>query len=751
MKQSPDNHSNGLEAPVQFSPKVGPHRARLLKRLHITTVRDLFLHFPRGYEDHHTLTPVQFLKPGAVYSVRGKVVSVSERKPRGRSRVRSILEAYIEDTGGTIEAIWFNQAFLKKQLKEGTEVVLHGKVELKKNYLQLSSPKILPASSESSHKTGIVPLYPLTEGITQNVMQDIIYQAFERFNQHWQEFLPAWILDDYQLFQRIEAMRVMHFPQPHDGAPLEKPDEQELLFDGENEILEPGNALRSSILDSRWSQARYRLVFEEFLLHQYLLQSMRGRVKQLTGIPHPIPEPNPLTGEVTDDLDPENPKHYPALFVQSLPFEMTAEQKQVCQEILADMAEPKPMNRLLQGDVGSGKTVVCLYAMMAAVASGYQAVMMAPTDLLAQQHFQTIIKFTKKIKGLRTAFLSGKSNTRETNEALLAMKTGAVDIVVGTHSLFQERVDFANLGLAVVDEQHKFGVNQRQQLVEKGKHPDLLIATATPIPRTLSLTLFGDMDVSSIRSLPPGRPPIVTRWTHWSNENKIWEFADEKIDQGQQMYVVCPIISTSENMPQLPSTEDAFINLCEDHFHHRRIALLHGKLTNDDKSRIMQQLRDQEIDIVVSTTVVEVGVDLPNATVMVVLGAERFGLAQLHQLRGRVGRGTEKSYFIMVTAENIAPYAQERMKALEKTRDGFQLAEEDLRLRGPGEIFGTRQSGEMMFKIGDPVMDQPILQHANQAAQILYEKDPFLQQAENQPFREEITQTFDQFELQRPA
>lgn len=751
MKQSSDKHANGLEAPVQFSPKVGPHRARMLKRLHITTVRDLFLHFPRGYEDHHTMTPIQYLKPGAVYSVRGKVVSVSERKPKGRSRVRSILEAYIEDADGTIEAIWFNQAFLKKQIKEGTEVVLHGKVELKKNYLQLSSPKILPASSDPSPKTGIVPLYPLTEGITQNVMQDIVYQAFERFNQHWQEFLPTWILDEYQLFQRIEAMRVMHFPQPNDGAPLEKPDEQELLFDGKDEILEPGNALRSTILDSRWSQARYRLVFEEFLLHQYLMQSMRGRVKQLSGISHPIPEPNPLTNTPISDLDPDNPKHYPALFVQSLPFEMTEEQKQVCQEILADMAESKPMNRLLQGDVGSGKTVVCLYAMMAAVASGYQAVMMAPTDLLAQQHFQTIINFTKKIKGLRTAFLSGKSNTRETNEALLAMKTGAVDIVVGTHSLFQDRVDFANLGLAVVDEQHKFGVNQRQQLLEKGKHPDLLVATATPIPRTLSLTLFGDMDVSSIRSLPPGRPPIVTRWTHWSNENKIWEFADEKIDMGQQMYVVCPIISTSENMPQLPSTEDAFINLCEDHFKHRRIAMLHGKLTNDEKSHIMQQLRDHKIDIVVSTTVVEVGVDLPNATVMVVLGAERFGLAQLHQLRGRVGRGTEKSYFIMVTAENIAPYAQERMKALEKTRDGFQLAEEDLKLRGPGEIFGTRQSGEMMFKIGDPVMDQDILQDANKAAQAMYEKDPYLQQPENQPFRDEITQAFDQFELQRPA
>lgn len=751
MKQSPPQHTNGLETPVQFSPKVGPHRAMLLKRLYITTVRDLFLHFPRGYEDHHTMTPIQFLKPGSVYSVRGTVVSVSERKPRGRSRVRNILEAYIEDAGGTIEAIWFNQAFLKKQLKEGTEVVLHGKVELKKNFLQLSSPKILPASADPSPKTGIVPLYPLTEGITQAVMQDIVYQAFERFSQHWHEFLPAWLLDDFQLFQRVEAMRIMHFPQPNDGAPLEKPDEQDLLFDGANEKLEPGTALRSTNLDSRWSQARYRLVFEEFLLHQYLLQSMRGRVKQLSGISHPTPAPNPLEHEITEELNPENPKHYPALFVQSLPFEMTDEQKQVCQEILADMAEAKPMNRLLQGDVGSGKTVVCLYAMMTAVASGFQAVMMAPTDLLAQQHFQTLLKFTKKIKGLRVAFLSGKSNTRETNEALLAIKTGAADIVVGTHSLFQERVDFANLGLAVVDEQHKFGVNQRQQLVEKGKHPDLLIATATPIPRTLSLTSFGDMDVSSIRSLPPGRPPIVTRWTHWNNEHKIWDFADEKIDRGQQMYVVCPIISASENMPQLPSTEDAFINLCEEHFQHRRVAMLHGKLTNDEKTQIMQKLRDQEIDIVVSTTVVEVGVDLPNATVMVVLGAERFGLAQLHQLRGRVGRGTEKSYFIMVTAENIAPYAQERMKALEKTRDGFKLAEEDLRLRGPGEIFGTRQSGEMMFKIGDPVMDQPILQDANQAAKSLYTKDPHLELPENQAFREEITQAFDQFEFQRPA
>lgn len=752
MKQNTSPSNSDLDTPIQFSPKVGPHRAHLLSKLHIETVRDLFWHVPRGYEDHHTLTPITHLKAGGIYSVRGKIISVQERKPKGKSRVRSILTAYIEDSGGTIEAVWFNQAFLKKQLKEGSEIILHGKVEFKSHFLQLSSPKIHPVSSEAAQKAGIIPLYPLTEGITQGVMQDIIYHAFERFNSHWHEILPNWTLDEYHLFQRLEALRILHFPEPHDGAPVDSQELQEWLFeDSKVNKSEHRVALHSTNPDSRWSQARYRLVFEEFFQHQYLLQSMRGQIKKLSGISHSLPNPNPFTASIENQLDPENPKHYPALFVQSLPFEMTDEQKQVCLEIINDMAQPKPMNRLLQGDVGSGKTVVCLYAMMAAVASGYQAVMMAPTDLLAQQHFQTLLKFTHKMKGLRAAFLSGKSNTRETNEALLAMKTGAVDIVVGTHSLFQDRVDFANLGLAVVDEQHKFGVNQRQQLMEKGSHPDLLVATATPIPRTLSLTLFGDMDISTIRSLPPGRPPIITRWTHWSNEDKIWEFVDEKIDQGQQMYVVCPIISASENMPHLPSTEDAFIKLCDEHFQHRRVAMLHGKLTNDEKTRIMKQLRNQEIDIAVSTTVVEVGVDLPNATIMVVLGAERFGLAQLHQLRGRVGRGTQKSYFIMVTPENIAPYAQERMKALEKTRDGFRLAEEDLRLRGPGEIFGTRQSGEQMFKIGDPVADQSILQDANHAAKTLYEKDPHLRLPEHQLIRDELKQKFEQFEMQRPS
>ncbi len=725
----------------------------LLKKMRIETAADLFWHFPRAYEDHHSLTHIHNLKPGSVYSIRGTVISVKERRPQSKSRVRSILEAYIEDTTGTIEAVWFNQPFLKKQLKEGSDVMLHGKVEFKKHFLQIVSPKIQPADTETKVRSGIVPLYPLTEGITQGGMLEIIENAFERFSEYWQEFLPRWMLDEYDLYQRLEALRVIHFPQPMDGAPIaQKTPEQALLFDqtGETDGEQRG-VLISSDPNSNWSQARYRLVFEEFFQHQFLLQTMRGKIKQLTGIPHSLPQPNPFTEAEAVDLNPENPKHYPFLFIQSLPFELTNEQKQVCEEILEDMALPKPMNRLLQGDVGSGKTVVCLYAMMAAVASGYQAVFMAPTDLLARQHFQTILNFTVNITGLRIAFLSGKSNTKETNEALLAIKTGAAHIIVGTHSLFQERVEFANLGLAVVDEQHKFGVNQRQQLVSKGRHPDLLVATATPIPRTLSLTLFGDMDVSTIRTLPPGRPPVITRWTHWSNEQKIWEFVDEKINQGQQMYVVCPIISASEKVPQLPSTEDAFIQLCEEHFSHRRVAMLHGKLNNDEKTTIMAKLRDQEIDIVVSTTVVEVGVDLPNATIMVVLGAERFGLAQLHQLRGRVGRGTLKSYFIMVTPESIPPYAKERMKALERTRDGFQLAEEDLKLRGPGEIFGTRQSGAQMFKIGDPVQDQPILQDASKAAMQLYQKDAELKLEEHQPLRTELKNSYGRFELQRPS
>ena len=430
---------------------------------------------------------------------------------------------------------------------------------------------------------------------------------------------------------------------------------------------------------------------------------------------------------------------------------MTGDQIKVCREIERDLQKIEPMSRLLQGDVGSGKTVVSLYAMMAVVAGGAQAAFMAPTEILAQQHANTIRKFTQSIPGLHLAVLRGSDKAKDRRESLELIRSGAAQIVVGTHALFQEKVEFDNLGLVAIDEQHKFGVNQRQKLIEKGIHPDLLVATATPIPRTLSLTLFGDMDVSIIRSLPPGRPPLITRWTDWGKEKKVWEFVDERIAEGQQAYVVCPIIEPSENAPHLPSTEDAFERLSETFFPHRRVAILHGRHSAEAKEELMARMQAGEIDVVVATTVIEVGVDLPNATVIVVLGAERFGLAQLHQLRGRVGRGTQKSYCVLVTHPNIAPYAVQRMKVLEKTRDGFKIADEDLRLRGPGEQFGARQSGRINFRLADPVRDADLLREANQAATQMYELDADLKQPEHQVLKQELKLAYHRMEAFRPS
>lgn len=377
--------------------------------------------------------------------------------------------------------------------------------------------------------------------------------------------------------------------------------------------------------------------------------------------------------------------------------------------------------------------------------------MMAPTELLAQQHAENLRRYADGIPRLQIEVLTGSQKTKERREVLERIATGTASIVVGTHALFQDDVQFARLGLVVVDEQHKFGVNQRQRLVAKGETPDLLVATATPIPRTLSLTLFGDMEVSTIRALPPGRPQLITRWTQWSKEEKVWEFIDGLIAQGQQVYVVCPIIEPSENAPHLPSTEEAFEKLSKTFLPHRRVAVLHGRQATDEKSALMQRMKAGAIDVVVATTVIEVGVDLPNATVMVVLGAERFGLAQLHQLRGRVGRGTKKSYCVLITPDRVGVIARQRMRCLEQTRDGFVIAEEDLKLRGPGEHFGTRQSGHLNFRLADPFEDSMLLHEAHQDAHAIYQRDPGLDDPEFITLKKELFRLYGDFIERRPS
>lgn len=742
----------GLETPVQFCPGVGPRRAVLFNKLDIRTVRDLLWHLPRGYEDYHNLTRICHLKGGQVATVIGEIVAVESRVPHGRGKVRNILNVQIKDETGYLSVAWFNQAYLLKQFKAGMRLLLHGKVDYYGAYLQMASPRfqVIAPGSEKEDKQGIIPIYPLCDGLTQTVVRKVIRQTLERFSGYCREFLPSSVLNEYGYPQRALAFRVLHDPKPGEGSPTDTTASQPRLFETEEREEITPEFLHAGDPGLLWEKARRRLVFEEFFLHQFILRRSSGQRKKETGIVHPKPDPDPWS-DTQKPFDLSGRKTWPAQFVRNLPFRMTDDQIRVCREIENDLGQSEPMSRLLQGDVGSGKTVVSLYAMIVAVAGGSQAALMVPTEILAQQHANTIRKLTQSIPGLNLAVLRGSAKVKERRENLERVRTGAAHIVVGTHALFQEQVEFANLGLVVVDEQHKFGVNQRQKLIEKGMHPDLLVATATPIPRTLSLTLFGDMDISIIRSLPPGRPPLITRWTTWGKEKKVWEFVDERLAEGQQAYVVCPIIEPSENSPQLPSTEEAFERLSGTFFPHRRVAILHGRHSAEAKEDLMARMQAGEIDVVVATTVIEVGVDLPNATMMVVLGAERFGLAQLHQLRGRVGRGTLKSYCVLITPPFIAPYAEERMRVLENTRDGFKIADEDLRLRGPGEQFGTRQSGHIHFRLADPQRDAELLREANQAATRLYENDPELVRSEHAEIKNELKLAYDRLESFRPS
>ncbi|MBN2326267.1 MAG: ATP-dependent DNA helicase RecG [Candidatus Omnitrophica bacterium] len=752
QKNPPDARAGGLETPIQFCPGVGPQRARLFEKLNVQTVRDLFWHLPRAYEDYHHISPIRGLDVGKTVTVIGVVTAVEGRLPRGRGKVRHILNAQVKDATGYLSVVWFNQPYLQKQIKVGQRLLLHGKVDYFGPILQMSSPRHqeISAGDDQSDSPGVVPIYPLCEGLTQAVVCKVIRKALERFSGDCREFLPEALLKTNGFPARTEAFRILHNPQPGEGAPTQ---EAASLPEGAGS-LEDAEASSAGLQcgDARliWEKARKRLVFEEFFLHQLILRQYNGIRKQTPGVAHPKPDPDPWTPS-KETLDLSNPRTWPAQFVRSLPFQLTQDQIQVCREIELDMQRPAPMSRLLQGDVGSGKTVVSLYAMIVAVSGGAQAALMAPTEILAQQHANTIRKLTQSLPGLNAAVLRGgaKAKERRLNQDLI--RTGAAQIVIGTHALFQGQVEFKNLGLVVVDEQHKFGVNQRQQLIEKGIHPDLLAATATPIPRTLSLTLFGDMECSVIKSLPPGRPPVITRWTTWGKEKKVWEFVDGLIAQGQQVYVVCPIIEPSETAPHLPSTEAAFERLSQTFFPHRRVAVLHGRHSAEMKEDFMMRMQAGQIDVVVATTVIEVGVDLPNATVMVVLGAERFGLAQLHQLRGRIGRGTQKSYCVLITHPNIAPYAVKRMRVMEKTNDGFLIADEDLRLRGAGEQFGTRQSGHINFRLADPLRDGQLLREANQAASQLYRADPRLKNPEHQTMKQELKLTFHRMEAFRPS
>ena len=641
-----------LHQPLSVLPGIGPKSAEKYKKLGIETVEDLLLYFPFRYEDFKSKNVLD-LEDGEKAVVSGLVATPANVQYYGYKRNR--LRFTIKQGELVLAVSFFNQPYLADKIELGQTVAVFGKWDKAKG--ALTGMKLLAQVEDD-----LQPVYRLSQGVSQSALVKVIKTAFEAgLDQLLEENLPQILMDKYHLLSRRQAVRAMHFPKD-----LEE-----------------------------YKQALRRVKFEELLFFQLQLQVLK--------------EENRSVGQgIVLDWDEKKLKALQA----SLPFAMTEAQERSLSEILADMRSPYHMNRLLQGDVGSGKTVVAGLAMYAAVTAGKQAALMVPTEILAEQHLQSL---TSLFPSLKILLLTGSLKASERRERLELIQTGQVDLVVGTHALIQEGVHFHDLGLVIIDEQHRFGVAQRRILREKGQNPDVLMMTATPIPRTLAITAFGDMDVSIIDQMPAGRKEIITRWVkHQQQLNLVLDWLVKEIQKGSQAYVISPLIEESEalDLKNAIALEEELIAYFGDRV---RIALLHGKMKGEEKEAIMQAFKQGEIDLLVSTTVIEVGVNVPNATVMIIMDADRFGLSQLHQLRGRVGRGDKQSYAVLV-ANPKTESGKRRMKIMTETTNGFVLAEEDLKLRGSGEIFGTRQSGIPEFQVASLIEDYPILEEARKVA-----------------------------------
>jgi len=642
---------------------VGPARARLLARLGVRTVRDALWHCPRAYKDRRTITPIGGCGEGDEVTTVGTITSVRRKRYTWR---RSLVTVRLDDGTGELVLAWYNQPYLRDQFKRGDRLVVAGTLKRNtKDERQIIQPEweLLGDDEEDTiHLRRIVPVYPLTEGLPQKILRRIMFTLVRDKADALPDALPPELLERHGLPAFGEAVRETHFPKEF------------------------------ASLDA----ARRRLIFEEFFVLQLAIALRRRMVRGLT---------KTRPRRRTDG--------HAARFLQRIPFQLTAAQRKVADEIARDLEQPYPMNRLLQGDVGSGKTVLSIYAMLRACDAGQQAAIMAPTEVLARQHAATI---TNSLEGMpvRTALLVSDLPAAARRRIGEGMASGTIDLVVGTHALFQKRVAFNNLGLVVIDEQHKFGVMQRLRLLNKAEHPDVLAMSATPIPRTLSLTVYGDMDVSVLDEMPPGRRPVETRWLRNRDIRKVFTLVRRELDAGRQAYVVYPIIEENPEL-ELKAAKEMHAKLSTDALRDYRVGLLYGPMPAVEKDAVMQRFARGEPDVLVSTTVIEVGVDMPNATVMLVENASRFGLAQLHQLRGRVGRGAHQSYcFLVDTPRSDA--GRERLRITQKISDGFELAEEDLRMRGCGEFFGTRQSGLPELRIGDPQRDIALMRLARDEA-----------------------------------
>lgn len=678
--------SDPLLQPVQFLRGIGPEKGKDFHKQGIEVVRDLIERIPRTYRDYSNFKSIIQAQAGQIETLRGRVIGAQEQRLRGRM---TLVKVMISDGSGTAAGIWFNQPWMAKRFPVGREVIFAGVVERRGAQIQISNPEWEVVDEEGAtdpiNAGRIVPIYPLTGSLNPRDVRRAVKQAVDTAAHLMPQVIPPAVTRRQNLLPMAEAWRDIHFPADEERRRL----------------------------------ARETLAFEELLVLQTGLALVRlQNTDEQVGIAH---EPD---GEVT------------AKFYANLPFRLTDAQEKVIRQVKADMESTRPMNRLVQGDVGSGKTMVAAAALAKAVDSGHQGVMMAPTEILAEQHYLNLRRIFQPL-GVEVVLVTGSQTKKERESNLGMLQMGMAQIAVGTHALIEERVAFADLSLVITDEQHRFGVRQRARLQSKSKTmPDVLVMTATPIPRTLALTLYGDLDVSVIDQLPPGRKPVGTFWRPESARRQVYDhLVNGEVKNGRQGYVICPLVEESDKMQAQAATE--WRDKLQEQYPHVAFGLLHGRMKPDEKEAAMEAFRKGEIQVLVATTVVEVGVDVPNASMIVIEGADRFGLSQLHQLRGRVGRGQHQSYCVLISdAKNEE--ARERMQVMQKCTDGFSLSEKDLELRGPGEFFGTRQHGMPDLKVANPIADLAILERARTEANWLIKADPNLLLQEHKELREAV-------------